>query len=113
MEGRGSHSTIFSTREEVPPILLIFEEKLMGDWVSQSSRPQAPGRGLEGGRRSGLTPSGSFSRKEQEGRFLEPGKEEPGGVGGVEVVQEERWEEMRGTLCPGGVTFFKKQFPRY
>ena len=85
----------FSTREEVPPILLIFEEKLMGDWVSQSSRPQAPGRGLEGGRRSGLTPSGSFSRKEQEGRFLEPGKEEPGGVGGVEVVQEERWEEMR------------------
>ena len=92
---------------------MFLVEKQTGDWVSQSSRPVTPGRGLEGGRRSGLTPPGSFSRKEQEGRFLEPGKEEPGGVGGVEVVQEERWEEMRGTLCPGGVTFFKKQFPRY
>ena len=100
------------TRKEVPPTLFLLEEKLEGDWGSQSSRP-APTNGLEGGRRSGLTPPGSFSRKEQEGRFSEPGKEEPGGVGGVEVVQEERWEEMRGTLCPGGVTFFKKQFPRY
>ena len=41
------------------------------------------------------------------GEVDETGKEEPGGVGGVEVVQEERWEEMRRTLCPGGVTFFK------
>ena len=41
------------------------------------------------------------------GEVDETGKEEPGGVGGVEVVQEERWEEMRGMLCLGGVIFFK------
>ena len=46
-------------------------------------------------------------KKRARGEVLEPGKEEPGGVGGVEVVQEERWEEMRGTLWPGGDTFLK------
>ena len=27
----------FATREEVPPTLLFLEEKLVGDWVSQST----------------------------------------------------------------------------
>ena len=59
-EQRALGSSTTSTREEVPPILLFLVEKQTGDWVSQSSRPVAPGRGLEGGRRSGLTPPRSF-----------------------------------------------------
>ena len=79
MEGRGSHSTIFATREEVPPIQLVFEEKKMGDWVSQSSRPKAPGRGLEGGRRSGLTPPKKLLVMKEEGRLLNPARRSLGG----------------------------------
>ena len=44
------------TREEVPPTLLSLEGKLEGLGLSPSSRPVAPGRGLEGGRRIGTTP---------------------------------------------------------
>ena len=45
------------------------------------------------------------------GRVFEPGKEEPGGVGGVEVLQ--RVEEMcwKGDIMPLRGIFFKKQFP--
>ena len=54
--GLGVLSSIYITREEVPPTLLFFEGKLEGHWVSQLARPKAPGRGLEGGRSSGMTP---------------------------------------------------------
>ena len=47
---------VFITREEVPPILLFLEGKLEGLGFSSSSRPIAPGRGLEVGRRTGQTP---------------------------------------------------------
>ena len=53
-------NNVFSTREEVPPILLFFGKKRTGDWVSQSTHPEAPGRGLAGGRWSGLTPPTNF-----------------------------------------------------
>ena len=54
------NNNVFSTREEVPPIRLLFGRKRTGDWVSQSTHPEAPGRGLAGGRWSGLTPPTSF-----------------------------------------------------
>ena len=54
------NNNVFSTREEVPPIRLFFERKRTGDWVSQSTHPEAPGRGLAGGRWSGLTPPTNF-----------------------------------------------------
>ena len=47
---------VYITREEVPPTLLSLEGKLEGLGFSSSSRPVAPGRGLEGGRRIGPTP---------------------------------------------------------
>ena len=59
-EGGQSVNNVFSTMEEVPPILLFFGRKGTGDWVSQSTHPEAPGRGLAGGRWSGLTPPISF-----------------------------------------------------
>ena len=55
-----STTFFFSTMEEVPPILLFFGKKRTGDWVSQSTHPEAPGRGLAGGRWSGLTPPTNF-----------------------------------------------------
>ena len=47
---------VFNTRVEVPPTLLSLEGKLEGLGLSPSSRPVAPGRGLEGGRRIGTAP---------------------------------------------------------
>ena len=54
------NNNVFSTREEVPPIRLFLGKKRTGDWASQSAHPEAPGRGLAGGRWSGLTPPISF-----------------------------------------------------
>ena len=54
------NNNVFSTREEVPPIRLFFGRKRTGDWVSQLTHPEAPGRGLAGGRWSGLTPPTNF-----------------------------------------------------
>ena len=58
--GSLSTTTFFSTREEVPPIRLFLGKKRTGDWASQSAHPEAPGRGLAGGRWSGLTPPTNF-----------------------------------------------------
>ena len=55
----------------------------------------------------------SYDESKREG-FFEPGKEEPGGVGGEEVIQggEVGGVEMEGGhYAPEGI-FFKKQFLR-
>ena len=39
------HGSTVYIREEVPPTLFFFGEKLDGHWVSQLSRPVAPCRG--------------------------------------------------------------------
>ena len=54
------NNNVFSTREEVPPIRLFLGKKRTGDWASQSAHPEAPGRGLAGGRWIGLVPPTSF-----------------------------------------------------
>ena len=50
------HHQVRGSREEVPPTLFFFGEKLDGHWVAQSTRLVAPSRGLEGGRWSGVAP---------------------------------------------------------
>ena len=71
-------STVY-IREEVPPTLFFFGEKLDGHRVSQSSRPAAPCRELEGGRRSGLTPPKKLLVMKEEGRLLNPARRSLGG----------------------------------
>ena len=88
---------VYITREEVPPTLFFFGEKLDGHRVSQSSRPVAPCRELEGGRRSGLTPPKKLLVVEERGEVVKPSEEELGGVGGAEGEEEGMGE---GHTCP-------------
>ena len=71
-------STVY-IREEVPPTLFFFGEKLDGHWVAQSTRLVAPSRGLEGGRWSGLTPPKKLLVMKEEGRLLNPARRSLGG----------------------------------
>ena len=89
----------FSTREEVPPIRLFLGKKRTGDWASQSAHPEAPGRGLAGGRWSGLTPPKKLLVVEGRGEVVKPSEEELGGVGGAKG----------GTHAPEESNFFPRR----
>ena len=71
--------------------------------MSQSSRPVAPCRELEGGRRSGLTPPKKLLVVEERGEVVKPSEEELGGVGGAEGGGG------GGIHAPEGSNFFPKK----
>ena len=96
MGWRGFSSAIFSTREEVPPILLFCEEKMEGDWVSQSSRP------VGGWQEEWAHPTRILLVIRARGEVVKTGKEEPGGVGGEEEGGDEREGERD---APEGIFF--------
>ena len=76
---------------------MFLVEKQTGDWVSQSSRP------VGGWQEEWAHPTRKLLMIRARGEVDEPGKEEPGGVGGEEEGGDEREE---GRYAPEGI-FFK------